>query len=129
MPDMVLYNGHATTSQLSNKGLFKAGDVAQVRSAGGQLWLPMSCYMTYYESTHVNTLAHQLLFSGNAVGISGAMLLSNQGSNIAAGTAILNDTVNAGASIGEAINAHKATRLNAQLDVNLSHLGDPTPKM
>ena len=32
-PDIVLYNGHATTSQLSNKGLFKAQDVAQVRSA------------------------------------------------------------------------------------------------
>ena len=26
--DVVLYNGHGTTSQLSNKGLFKAGDVA-----------------------------------------------------------------------------------------------------
>ena len=26
--DLVLYNGHGTTSQLSNKGLLKAGDIA-----------------------------------------------------------------------------------------------------
>ena len=68
------------------------------------MWIPMSCYVTYYESTHVNTLAHQLMFSGNAVNISGAMLLSNQGGNIAAGKAILDGTVNQGQTLGEAVN-------------------------
>ena len=66
-PSVVLYNGHGTTSQLSNKGLFKSSDVNSVTASGSEMWLPMSCYVTYYESTHVNTLAHQLMFSGNAV--------------------------------------------------------------
>ena len=128
-PDVVMYNGHGTTSQLSNKGLFKASDVAGVNGNGAQLWVPMSCYMTYFESTHVNTLAHQLLFSGKAVGISGAMLLSNQSQNIDTGKALLNSTVEQGASIGEAITAHKQAQSNPGLSTNLNHLGDPTLRM
>ena len=128
-PDIVMYNGHGTTSQLSNKGLFKAGDVAGIDSNGAQLWVPMSCYMTYFESTHVNTLAHQLLFSGKAVGISGAMLLSNQSENIATGKALLDSTVNQGLSIGDAVKAHKTAQSTTQLNTNLSHLGDPTLRM
>ena len=128
-PDVVMYNGHGTTSQLSNKGLFKASDVAGVNGNGAQLWVPMSCYMTYFESTHVNTLAHQLLFSGKAVGISGAMLLSNQSQNIDTGKALLNSTVEQGASIGEAITAHKQAQSNPGLSINLNHLGDPTLRM
>ena len=127
--DVVLYNGHGTTSQLSNKGLFKAGDVAGIDSGSAQLWMPMSCYMTYYESTHKNTLAHQLLFSGKAVGITGAMLLSNQSENIAGGKAILAGSVSQGSSIGEAMTAHKRLQSNSSLNVNLTHLGDPTLKM
>ena len=128
-PDIVMYNGHGTTSQLSNKGLFKAGDVAGIDSNGAQLWVPMSCYMTYFESTHVNTLAHQLLFSGKAVGISGAMLLSNQSENIATGKALLDSAVNQGLSIGDAVKAHKTAQSTTQLNTNLSHLGDPTLRM
>ena len=91
--DVVMYNGHGTTSQLSNKGLFKASDVAAINTTTSSLWVPMSCYVTYYESTHVNTLAHQLMSQGVSVGITGAMLLSNQGGNISAGKAIVDRMV------------------------------------
>ena len=128
-PSVVLYNGHGTTSQLSNKGLFKSSDVNSVTASGSEMWLPMSCYVTYYESTHVNTLAHQLMFSGNAVNISGAMLLSNQGGNIAAGKAILDGTVNQGQTLGEALNGHKARQNNPKLNINWAVLGDPTSRM
>ena len=128
-PDLVLYNGHGTTSQLSNKGLFKSSDVASVTAAGGEIWLPMSCYVTFYESTHMNTLAHQLLFNGNAVNISGAMLLSNQAGNIAAGTAILDATLNQDKSLGEAVNAYKQDSGNSSLKINWALLGDPTARL
>ena len=68
-PEVVVYNGHASTGQLSNQNLFKHSDVSQVTSSGAEIWVPLSCYVTYYESTTVNTLAHQLLFTGNAVTI------------------------------------------------------------
>ena len=125
-PDVVLYSGHASTRQLSNQNLFKSGDINQVTSSGGEIWLPMSCYVTFYESTHVNTLAHQLLFSGNAVNITGAMLLSNQGQNIQMGASILDNTMNYGASIGEAVNTAKAVQNDANLNINWAILGDPT---
>ena len=125
-PDVVLYNGHGTTNQLSNQGLFKAQDVSSITASGAEWWIPMSCYVTYYESTHVNTLAHQLMFDGNAVGISGAMLLSNQAQNIAVGRAILDATMNHDQSVGDALNAYKATQKNARLNVNWSVLGDTT---
>ena len=127
-PDLVLYNGHGTTSQLSNKGLFKSSDVDVLNNQSGQIWVPMSCYMTYYESTHLNTLAYQLLFHGKAVGITGAMLLSNQSENILAGTAVIKATLNSGKTIGEAVNAHKAEQNSPTLNVNFSILGDPTLK-
>ena len=125
-PDVVLYNGHASTRQLSNQNLFMSGDVNQVTSSGAEVWLPMSCYVTFYESTHVNTLAHQLLFSANAVSISGAMLLSYQSQNIQMGASILDNTMNHGATIGEAVNAAKAAQNNAKININWTTLGDPT---
>lgn len=127
-PDLVLYNGHASTRQLSNQNLFKAGDVARITGADPTVWLPLSCYVTFYESTHVDTLAHQLLFTGNAVGISGAMLLSGQAGNISAGRSILDSTVNQGMTLGAAVNAHKQDRDNAGLKINWALLGDPTLK-
>ncbi len=125
-PNLVLYNGHASTGQLSNQNLFKAEDISEVVSEGAEIWLPLSCYVTFYESTNVNTLAHQLLFSGNAVNISGATLLSSQAGNIAAGSAILESTLNQGMRLGEAINAHKASQGNPHLNINWALLGDPT---
>ena len=124
--DIVLYNGHGTTSQLSNKGLFKSSDVANLNTQGAEIWLPMSCYVTYYESTHVNTLAYQLLFEGSAVNISGATLLSNQSGNILAGTAILDGFLNQGKGIGEAVNDHKKLSGSPDLNINWAVLGDPT---
>ena len=128
-PDLVLYNGHGTTRQLSNKGLFKSSDVTAITAQGSEIWLPMSCYVTFYESTHVNTLAHQLMFNANAVNITGAMLLSNQAQNISAGKAIIEQTFKLGKTIGEAVNSHKTNRKNSHLNINLSILGDPTLKM
>lgn len=128
-PDLVLYNGHGTTSQLSNKGLLKASDVTLTQSQRGQMWIPMSCYMTYYESTHVNTLAHQLLFSGKAVSIAGAMLLSSQSENIATGNELIKRTLNSGESIGHAVKSYKDSKNHRNLNINLSILGDPTLSM
>ena len=125
-PNLVLYNGHATTSQLSNKGLFKAADVAQLSNEGTQMWLPMSCYLTYYESTHANTFAYQLLFTGKAVGISGAMLLSNQAENLSTAKALIQRTLRSVQTIGQAMTAHKTNQDSPALNINLSHLGDPT---
>lgn len=124
VPRVVLYNGHATVSQLSNKGLFRAADVQQVSASGAEIWVPMSCYLTFYESTHVNTLAHQLLFSGNAVGITGAMLLSGQAGNISAGQAILEGMVKRGETLGASVNAHKTAQGSERLNINWALLGD-----
>ena len=125
-PDVVLYNGHGTTSQLSNKGLFKSSDVDSITSNGAEMWIPMSCYVTYYESTHVNTLAHQLMFSGNAVNISGAMLLSEQAENISMGKSLVQATMIRGEKIGEAINSYKQKYDDDKLSTNWALLGDPT---
>ena len=125
-PEVVVYNGHASTGQLSNQNLFKHSDVSQVTSSGAEIWVPLSCYVTYYESTTVNTLAHQLLFTGNAVTITGAMLLSNQGENIQMGEAILDRTLNQGQSIGEAVTQAKTIQNNPNLTNNWAILGDPS---
>ncbi len=125
-PDVVLFNGHASTRALSNQNLFKASEISQVTATGAEIWVPLSCYVTYYESTHVDTLAHQLLFSGNAVNISGAMLLSNQGENVLMGESILNRTLNQGETLGEAVNQSKAAQNNPNLTNNWSILGDPS---
>ncbi len=125
-PDVVLYNGHASTRQLSNQNLFKSGDIAQITADNAEVWLPMSCYVTFYESTHVNTLAHQLLFTGNAASITGAMLLSNQSENIQVGQSILDQTLHANQSMGQAINDYKSSQDNPKLNINWSLLGDPT---
>ena len=125
-PEVVVYNGHASTGQLSNQNLFKHKDVSKVTSSGAEIWVPLSCYVTYYESTTVNTLAHQLLFTGNAVAITGAMLLSNQAENIQMGQSILDSTFNQGQSIGEAVNQAKAIQNNPSLTNNWATLGDPS---
>ena len=125
-PEVVVYNGHASTGQLSNQNLFKHSDVDEVTTAGAEIWVPLSCYVTYYESTTVNTLAHQLLFTGNAVAITGAMLLSNQAENIQMGQSILDSTFNQGQSIGEAVNQAKAIQNNPSLTNNWATLGDPS---
>ena len=128
-PDLVLYNGHGTTSQLSNKGLFKATDATHIQNQRGQMWIPLSCYMTYYESTHINTLAHQLLFTGKAVSITGAMLLSTQSENITTGNELVRRTLKSGESIGDAVKSYKNAKKYSSLNVNLSILGDPTLSM
>ena len=125
-PEVVVYNGHASTGQLSNQNLFKHSDVDEVTTAGAEIWVPLSCYVTYYESTTVNTLAHQLLFTGNAVAITGAMLLSNQAENIQMGQSILDSTFNQGQSIGEAVNQAKTIQNNPSLTHNWATLGDPS---
>ncbi len=126
-PDIVLYNGHASTGQLSNYNLFKSSDVSGlVDAVGSELWVPMSCYVTWYEGAAVNSLAHQLLFTGNAMTITGAMLLSNHGENIQMGTSILNSAVNEGSTLGEAVKAAKAAQNNPNVDINWAILGDPT---
>ena len=127
-PEVVVYNGHASTGQLSNQNLFKHSDVDEVTTAGAEIWVPLSCYVTYYESTTVNTLAHQLLFTGNAVAITGAMLLSNQAENIQMGQSILDSTFNQGQSIGEAVNQAKTIQNNPNLTHNWATLGDPSAK-
>lgn len=125
-PEVVIFNGHASTSQLSNKGLFRAQDVSQVTADGAEIWVPMSCYVTFYESTHVNTLAHQLLFTGNAVNITGAMLLSDQATNLGAGKAVLDAALNRGSSLGEAVNDYKTQLRDPWLNTNWTVLGDPS---
>ena len=125
-PEVVLYNGHASTRQLSNQNLFKASEVSQVTAGGAEVWLPLSCYVTYYESTHVDTLAHQLLFSGNAVNITGAMLLSNQGENMLVGQSILDRTLSQGDTLGEAVHHAKSDQNNPDLTNNWAILGDPS---
>ena len=125
-PEVVVYNGHASTGQLSNQNLFKHSDVDEVITPGAEIWVPLSCYVTYYESTTVNTLAHQLLFTGNAVAITGAMLLSNQAENIQMGQSILDSTFNQGQSIGEAVNQAKTIQNNPSLTHNWATLGDPS---
>ena len=123
--DVVMYNGHANTSRLSNNGLFLAYDVRQLNQGGAEMWLPMSCYVTYYESTHVNTLAHQLLFTGNAVTISGAMLLSSQYENVTFGAAVLNG-LDDGLTLGDTVMQYKTQRNSPSVKINWSILGDPS---
>ena len=82
--------------------------------------------MTFYESTHVDTLAHQLLFTGNAVNITGSTLLSSQNKNIATGWGILELTLNQGFTLGEAVSRHKNMIPDQSLKNNWAILGDPS---
>ena len=125
-PSLILYNGHATTSQLSNKGLLKSSDVVNVSGNAAQMWIPMSCYVSYFESTSVNTLAHQLLFEGDAAVISGPSLLSGQNKTLLMGEHLTTEIFHNGNAVGNAVNSYKQGLNDQKFGINWALLGDPT---
>ena len=125
-PSLVLYNGHATTSQLSNKGLLKSSDIVGTSGNAAQMWIPMSCYVSYFESTSVNTLAHQLLFEGDAAVISGPSLLSGQNKSLLMGEHLTTEIFHNGNSVGNAMNSYKQNLGDQKFGINWALLGDPT---
>ncbi len=125
-PDWVLFNGHASTRQLSNDKLYHANDVTAMTATNPSFWLPLACYVSYHESTHTNTLAHQLMFTGNAVTITGSTLLSGHGDNLQLARELMNNLFVEGEGIGQAVNNAKTSLSLPEVNVNWGLLGDPS---
>ena len=125
-PEIVVYNGHASTGQLSNQNLFKHKDVSQVTTLGAEVWVPLSCYVTYYESTTVNTLAHQLLFTGNAVTITGAMFVIESGREHPDGSIDFRGHLTSGTEYWRGGEPGQGCAEQLELDQQLGDSGDPS---
>ncbi|MCP3662726.1 MAG: hypothetical protein GY696_09555, partial [Gammaproteobacteria bacterium] len=121
---LVMFNGHASAGQLSKQNLLTASDASSL--TGSSMWLPLSCYVTYYESTHVNTLAHQLLFAGNAVTISGAMSYSDQSLNTSMASGILSGLADGDSIGGATLSTHQGRGNDQLMQINWATLGDPS---
>lgn len=129
--DLVIYDGHGSPTTWAYQNLFNTQDVTQFNNIQQPFLLsPLSCYTTYYENPTTNTLAHQMLFSGEnaAVAIQGAMVLSQYSSNQNMTTAVLKDMIEQQSTLGEAIMRAKIDLFDANDDniINWSLLGDPS---
>ncbi len=128
--DLVIFDGHGSPTTWAYQNLFNTQDVVQLTNINHPFLLsPLSCYTTYYENPSTNTLAHQMLFSGQnaAVAIHGAMVLSQYLSNQNMATTTLKDMIERQSTLGEAIMRAKIDLYHAIDDniLNWSLLGDP----
>ena len=104
---VTIFGGHGSPAAWSFNLLLQSSDVSSDLSNAGAptLMMPMACYTTYYNETHTNTLAHQLLLSGDkgAVAIHAAATLSGYNDNEAMGKAILEFQLKDGDTLGMAV--------------------------
>ncbi len=119
---MTIFGGHGSPAAWSFNLLLQSSDVAENLNNVGKptLMMPMACYTTYYNETHTNTLAHQLLLSGDkgAAAIHAAATLSGYNDNEAMGTAILEYQLKDGDTLGVAV--ERARRLTTDRDVRIN---------
>ncbi len=130
---LTIFGGHGSPSTWSFNNLLAAGDVTTDLTNGGQatLMMPMACYTTYYNETHTNTLAHQLLLGGDmgAVAIHAAATLSGYHQNEAMGREVLNAQLREGETLGMAIEKARKRVRDRDVRINWTLLGDPTIRL
>lgn len=127
------YSGHSSPSVWSFKGLLKQSDISTIDNVGKTtMALPLACFATYADSPYINTMAHQLLASGEngAVAIYGASTTSYYGDNAVAINKII-DKLFEGKTIGMAVKEMKQSLGTRYRDVIRSGLlqGDVTLKL
>ena len=127
------FNGHSSPQAWSYDGLLKQSDVASIQNEGKPtLALPLACYTTYADSPTVNTMAHQLMATGEngAVAVYGATLFSAYSKNGVIAQKIIEHLL-AGETIGEAVLKSKNTLSESYHDtiLNGNLLGDVTLKL
>lgn len=130
---LTIFGGHGSPSTWSFSSLLAAGDVTSELTNHGlaSLMMPMACYTTYYNETHTNTLAHQLLLGGDmgAVAIHAAATLSGYVQNEAMGREILGAQLREGATLGMAIEQARSRVRDRDVRINWTLLGDPTIRL
>lgn len=132
-PSIVSYSGHSAPSTWSYDGLLTQNTVASISNEGRTaLALPLACYTAYADSPSVNTMAHQLIASGEhaAVAVYGASLFSSYAENGLIASKVV-DHLFKGETIGEAVLKAKREMGVKYLDsiLNGSLLGDVTLRL
>lgn len=132
---LTVFNGHASPSAWSLDSLLTSQNIAQLDNAGlPTLLMPLACYITYYETPSVDSLAHQWLFSAQdssqskgAVGIHGATVFSDYRENTLFANKVLKRQLENNETIGQAILSVKR-KLSPWHNMvgNWGLLGDPS---
>ncbi len=127
---LTIYGGHGSTSMWTFQGLLNTNVARSLANAGEPTLVgTMSCYTSYFTSPSTDTIAHQLLLSGDrgAAAIHGATTLSGYTSN----EAFLQRATGAmmsGKSVGEGVQMARQALQGSYQDVvtNWALLGDPS---
>ena len=82
-PGLVMMDGHANPSSFVFAGMMTSNDASGLTNSDSAVFIPLACFMTYYPTSGVNTLSHQLLFNpqGGSVAITGAITFSGFNEN------------------------------------------------
>jgi len=126
--NLISFAGHGSSASWGFQGLVDTEFVKSLSNVGKPvLVMPMACHTTNFESTSVNTLAHQWLFAGEqgAVAIHGASVLGEYRENAIFAERVIQQSKGS-TTLGEAILKVKKLMSsgNAMLD-NWALLGDP----
>ncbi|MEM9532286.1 MAG: C25 family cysteine peptidase [Pseudomonadota bacterium] len=132
---LTVYSGHGAADLWAFEGLLTPALANTLTNAGEPtLLMPLTCYTTYFVDPSSDTLAYALLNGGDrgAVAVHGAATLSVFGDNEVMGQRIVDDMLQNGVTLGEAINAARAALASENFNryrpviINWALLGDPT---
>lgn len=126
--NLISFAGHGSSASWGFQGLVDTEFVKSLTNVGKPMMImPLACHTTNFESTSVNTLAHQWLFAGQqgAVAIHGASVLGEYRENAIFAERVIEQSKGS-TTLGEAILKAKKLMVtgNAMLD-NWALLGDP----
>jgi len=126
--DLISFAGHASPAAWGFQGIVDTSFVQSLDNAGDPLVvMPLACYTTNFESTSVNTLAHQWLFSGEngAVAVHGASVLGEYRENAIFAERFLKEAGDS-ETYGEALlKAKRVSGSKNSMHNNWAFLGDP----
>ncbi|WP_189397989.1 C25 family cysteine peptidase [Arenicella chitinivorans] len=126
---LLSFAGHASTAGWGYQGVVDTQFIQSLDNTDTPLIvMPLACYTTNYESTSINTLAHQWLFAGlqGAVAIHGASVLGEYRENALFAERFLRAGAAGATTIGEAIlNAKREMVGTNPMLNNWVLLGDP----
>ncbi|MGH1428384.1 MAG: C25 family cysteine peptidase [Arenicella sp.] len=135
---LTVFNGHASPSAWALDSLLTSNDVLSLENAGlPTLLMPLACYITYYETPTVDSLAHQWLFASQdsadttgAVGIHGATVFSDYHENTLFAEKVLKRQLDHEETIGQAIlSVKKQLSPWHNMVNNWGLLGDPSIRL
>ncbi|MEO0367392.1 MAG: C25 family cysteine peptidase [Pseudomonadota bacterium] len=127
--ELVSFNGHGSPVGWGFDGIVDTAFIASLTNTNTPTSImPLACYTTYYQTTGVNTLAHQWLFAGpqGAAVVHGAAVLGEYRENSIFAERFLKE-VDSSITFGKAIMQAKiASGKSNQMLNNWVLLGDPT---